>query len=61
MKITVPKGSVFSSVTSGLSYDLTSKDPAGSIAKVQYYWDDRNMVIPSRLAKVTNVFPAREV
>ncbi len=43
MKITVPKGSVFSSVTSGLSYDLTSKDPAGSIAKVQYYWDDRNI------------------
>ena len=41
MKITIPKDAVYSSITSRLSYDLTDQDPAGSIARVQYYWDER--------------------
>lgn len=41
MKITVPKDASFQSVSSELVYDLTEQDPPGSIARVQYYWDDR--------------------
>ncbi len=41
MKITVPKDATFQSVSSDLVYDLTEQDPPGSIARVQYYWDDR--------------------
>jgi len=40
MKITVPKDASFDSVTSQLVYDLTASDGAGSIARVQYYWND---------------------
>lgn len=40
MKITVPKDASFDAVTSQLSYDLTASDPAGSIARVRYYWND---------------------
>lgn len=40
MKITVPKDADFDSVTSRLAYDLTADDPPGSIARVQYYWND---------------------
>ncbi len=43
MKITVPKDADFDSVTSQLAYDLTASDPAGSIARVQYYWNDRKI------------------
>ncbi len=43
MKITVPKDADFSSVTSQLAYDLTDSDPAGSIARVLYYWNDRKI------------------
>lgn len=43
MKITVPKGASFDSVTSALDYDLTASDPAGSIARVQYYWNDQKI------------------
>lgn len=40
MKITIPKDAAFDSVNSQLAYDLTASDPAGSIARVQYYWND---------------------
>ncbi len=43
MKMTVPKDADFSSVTSQLAYDLTDSDPAGSIARVLYYWNDRKI------------------
>lgn len=43
MKITVPKDAAFDSVTSKLAYDLTARDPAGSIARVQYYWNDQEI------------------
>lgn len=43
MKITVPKDADFNSVTSQLAYDLTASDPAGSIARVQYYWNDQKI------------------
>lgn len=40
MKITIPKDAAFDAVTSQLAYDLTADDPPGSIARVQYYWND---------------------
>lgn len=43
MKITVPKDATFDAVTSQLSYDLTASVPAGSIARVRYYWNDLNI------------------
>lgn len=43
MKITVPKGASFDSVASSLDYDLTASDPAGSIARIQYYWNDQKI------------------
>lgn len=43
MKITVPKDATFDAVTSQLSYDLTASAPAGSIARVRYYWNDLNI------------------
>lgn len=43
MKLTVPKDADFSSVNSVLSYDLAPSDPLGTIAKIQYSWNDRDI------------------
>lgn len=43
MKLTVPKDADFSSVTSVLSYDLAPDDPLGTIARIQYSWNDRDI------------------
>ncbi len=43
MRVTVPKDADFNSITSQLAYDLTDSDPPGSIARIRYYWEDREI------------------
>lgn len=43
MKVTVPKDADFNSVTSELSYELAPGDPLGTIARIQYSWNDRDI------------------
>lgn len=40
-RVTLPKNTDFSSVTSSISYDLTDADPPDAIAKIQYQLGDR--------------------
>ena len=40
-RVTLPKNTDFSSVTSSITYDLSDADPADAIAKIQYQLGDR--------------------
>lgn len=42
-KVTVPKDADFNSVSSQLAYDLTDSDPPEAIARIRYYWNDREI------------------
>lgn len=42
-KVTIPKNSDFSAVTSSITYDLTDEDPSDAIAKIQYSYGQRNI------------------
>ena len=42
-KVTIPKASDFSSVTSQISYDLPADAPKGAIAQISYQWGQRKI------------------
>ena len=42
-KVTIPKASDFSSVTSQISYDLPADAPQGAIAQISYQWGQRKI------------------
>ena len=42
-KVTIPKASDFSSVTSQISYDLPADAPQGAIAQITYQWGQRKI------------------